>query len=90
MPGNEGAGGQFKDQAAVHLLVEVEVEVVECLKRVAELGLLAAALQHAVGATGEFVGDQTRDQIQRGHRFGLSLPQTGFQHRGHTSQAQLS
>jgi hypothetical protein len=29
--GNEGAGSQIEDQAAIHFLVEVEVEVVEGL-----------------------------------------------------------
>ena len=45
MAGNEGAGSQIEDQAAIHLLVEVEVEVVESLLGVTELRLLAAALQ---------------------------------------------
>jgi hypothetical protein len=58
MPGDEGAGGQLEDQTAIHLFVEVEVEVVEGPERVAELGLFAPALQHAVGAAGEFIGDQ--------------------------------
>jgi len=73
MPGDEGTGGQLKDQAAIHLLVEGEIEVVESLERVAERGLLAPAFQHAVGAAGEFIGDQAGDQIQGGHRFGLGL-----------------
>ena len=41
--GDEGAGGQIEDQAAIHLGIEGEVEVVEGLLRVAELGLLFAA-----------------------------------------------
>lgn len=87
MPGDKGAGGQLKDQAAIHLLVEGEIEVVEGPERIAELGLLAPALQHAVGATGEFIGDQAGDQVQGSHGFGLGLTQAGFQHRGHASQA---
>jgi hypothetical protein len=45
MAGNEGAGSQIEDKAAIHLLVEVEVEVVERLLRIAKLRLLAPALQ---------------------------------------------
>jgi hypothetical protein len=63
VPGDEGPGSQIKDQAAIHLFVEVEIEVVEGLERIAELGLLASPLQQAFGAAREFVGDQTGDQI---------------------------
>ena len=86
MVGDKGAGGQLKDQAAIHLFVEVEIEVVEGPERVAELGLFAPAFQHAIGAAGEFVGDQAGDQIQGSHGFGLGLTQTGLQYRRHPSQ----
>src|SRR5208283_99294 len=52
MAGNEGAGSQIKDQAAIHLLVEVEVEVVEGLLGVTELRLLAAPFQQALTTPG--------------------------------------
>jgi hypothetical protein len=42
--GDEAAGGEFEDEAAVELLVEVEIEGVERLADVAEAGLLEAAL----------------------------------------------
>jgi hypothetical protein len=58
MASHEGAGGQVEDQTAIHLLVEVEVKVVEGSLRVAKLSLLGPALQQAVAATSEFVGDQ--------------------------------
>ena len=89
-PIDEGAGGEIEDQAAIHLGVEGEVEVVERLVGVAEAGLLAAAFQQAVGAAGEFVGDQSREQIDGSHRFGLRLPQAGFQHGGHAAQPELA
>jgi hypothetical protein len=44
------AGRQVEDQAAVHLGVEVEVEVVEVFLRIAKLGLFAPAFQQAVTA----------------------------------------
>src|SRR5260370_34126960 len=59
---DEGACGQVEDQAAIHLGIEVEVEVVEGLLRIAEGGLLAPPLQQAGAAPGRFVGDQARGQ----------------------------
>jgi len=75
---DEGASGQVEDHAAIHLLVESEVEVVEGLLRVAELGLLFPALQQALATQGEFVGDQAGEQVDGGERFGLGLAQTGL------------
>jgi hypothetical protein len=71
------------------LLIEVEVEVVEGLLGVAELGLLCPPLQQALAAACEFVGDQAGEQVDGGERFGLGLAQTGFQHGGHSAQAKL-
>ena len=87
---DEGARGQVEDQTAIHLRIEVEVEVVERLLRIAEGGLFAPALQQSVAAPGQFVGDQARDQIDRRHGFGLRLAQAGFQHGGHAAEPQLS
>ena len=42
MAGDKSAGGQIEDQAAIHLLIEGEVEVIEGLLGVAELGLLVS------------------------------------------------
>ena len=58
MAGDEGASGEIEDQAAIHLLIESEVEVIESLLGVAELGLLFPPLQQALATQGEFVGDQ--------------------------------
>ena len=70
---DERASGQIEDQAAIHLLIESEVEVVEGLLGVAELGLLFPPLQQALATQGEFVGDQARQQVDGGERFGLGL-----------------
>ena len=86
MASDEGGGGKIEDQAAIHLLVEGEVEVIEGLLRVAELGLLFPPLQQALAATGEFVRDQTG---RWGERFALCLAQAGLQPGGHAAQAQL-
>ena len=87
--GDEGASGQVEDQAAIHLLVEGEVEVVEGLLGVAELRLFCPPLQQALATPGQFVGDQTGEQVDGGERFGLGLAQTGLQHGGHSAQAKL-
>ena len=89
MTRDEGAGGQVEDQAAVHLLVEVEVEVVEGSLRVAKLGLLGPAFQQAIAATSEFVRDQAGEEVDGRHGFGLRLVKTSFEHGGDTAQPQL-
>ena len=80
---DESAGGEIENQAAIHLLVKGEVEVVEGLLGVGELGLFCPPLQHAFATQGEFVGDQARQQVDGGERFGLGLAQTGLQHGAH-------
>jgi hypothetical protein len=47
--------GQFEDQIAIHLGVELEVEVVESFFGVAELRLFMASLQQALATTGQFI-----------------------------------
>ena len=88
--GDEGARGQVEDQTAIHLGIESEIEIVQRLLRVAEGGLLAPPLQQPLAATHELIGDQTRNQIDGGHGFGLSLAQARFQHGGHASESQLA
>ena len=83
-------GGEVEDQTAIHLRIEVEVEVVERLLRIAEGGLFAPPLQQAVAAPGQLVGDQARDQIDRRHGLGLRLVQARFQHGGNAAEPQLS
>src|SRR5215471_2770831 len=87
---DEPTGGQVKDQTAIHLRIEAEIEVVEGLQRVAESGLFAPPLQESITAPGQLVGDQARDQINRRHGFGLGLTQTGFQHGSYAAEPELS
>src|ERR1700732_4168018 len=82
---DESAGSKIKHQTAVHLRIESEVEVVERLVSVTKAGLLFAAGQQSARGACEFVRDQTRDQINGGHGFGLRLPQAGFQHSSHSA-----
>jgi hypothetical protein len=85
--GDERASGQIEDQAAIHLLVEVEVEVFEAPLGVAKLGLLGPSLQQAIAATSEFVRDQAGEEVDGGHGFGLSLVETGFEHGGDAAES---
>ena len=62
-----------KTRLPIHLRIKVEVEVVERLLRIAESGLFAPPLEQAIGAARELVRDQTRDQIDGRHGFGLGL-----------------
>jgi hypothetical protein len=65
MAGDESARGQVEDQAAIHLLVEVEVEVVERLLRITKLRLLTSPLQQTLTSFGQLVGDRAGEQIFR-------------------------
>src|SRR5881628_494357 len=88
--GEEAAGGELEDEAALHLLVEVEVEAVERLVGVAELGLLEAAGEEAVGAVGELVLDEEREEVGGGAVIGLSLDEPGVEALGHAAEAELA
>src|SRR5260370_238438 len=81
MASDEGAGGQVEDQTAIHLLIEVEVEVVEAPLWVAKLGLLGPSLQQAITATSEFIRDQTREEVDGGHGLCFGCVETGFEYR---------
>jgi hypothetical protein len=60
-PSDECGGGQIENQTAIHFRIEGEVEVVERPVGVAEPGLFAAPVQQTVGASREFIGNQTGD-----------------------------
>src|SRR5882724_3205459 len=72
-------GAFIEHQTAIHLSVEVEVEVVESFLRVSKLGLFCSALQQSLATTSEFVGDEAGEEVDRGHGFGLSLAKAGFE-----------
>ena len=88
--GDEDTSGEVEHQAAVHLRVEREVEVVKRAIGIAEGGLFAAALQQSIGAAREFVRDEGRDQIDGRHGFRLGLAEASFQHGGHAAEPQLA
>src|SRR6476660_7277547 len=80
---------QIEDQAPVHLLVEVEIEVVERNLRIAKLRLFPAPFQQSVAATRQFIGYETGKEIDGGHRFRLGLLQARLQHRSDAAETQL-
>ncbi len=88
--GDEAAGGELEDEAAVHLLVEVEVEGVEGLAAVAEAGLLDAAVEQPVLAAEELVLDERGEEVDGGQLLGLGLEQPGFEAGGHAGAAELA
>ena len=87
---DEAAGGEFVDEAAVHLLVEVEVEGIEGLAAVAEGGLLDAPLDESVLAALELVLDEHGEEVERRHLLGLGLEQAGLKGIGHAGEAELA
>ena len=61
--GDEACGGELKDQCAVDLLVEGEVETVERAVGVSESGLLVSSGEQAVLAALELLGDERGDEV---------------------------
>ena len=55
MMGDERGRRQIEDRAPIHLLVEVEIEVVERFPRVGELRLLPPSFQQPLPATSQFL-----------------------------------
>ncbi len=88
--GDEAAGGELEDEAAVHLLVEVEVEGVEGLAAVAEAGLLDAAGEQAVLAAEELVADERGEEVDGRQLGGLGFEQAGLEAGGHARAAELA
>src|SRR5215831_10049699 len=89
MPADESTCGQVEDQTAIHLLVEVEIKIIQSLLRIAKLRLLATSLQQPFATAGEFIRYQTGNQVDGSHRFGLGLAQTGFEHSSYAAEPQL-
>jgi len=84
--GDEGASGEVEHQTSIHLLIKIEVEVVGRLLRIAKLRLFAPPLQQSFASSSELIGDQTGDQSEGCHGFGLGLTETRLQHGCHIAQ----
>ena len=87
---DEAHGGQFVDQGAVHLPVEGEIKAVERAVGVPEAGLLMPPGEEAVLAPEKLVGDQRRDEVERGEWLGLGLAEPGLQDIGHAGEPELA
>jgi hypothetical protein len=79
--GDEAAGGELEDEAAVHFLVEGEVKAVERLVGIAEVGLGEAAGEEAIGAAGELVLEEEGQEVGEREVLGLGLHEAGLETR---------
>jgi len=80
---DEAGRGEFVDECAIHLLVEIKVKGVERALRVPEARELVPALEETVLAATEFVGDEGGHKIDGCHPLGLGLPQPRVEDRRH-------
>ena len=87
---DEARGRQLVDERPIHLSVEGEVETIQRPVGVAEAGLLVAACEQAVLPALELVGDERRDEVDRGHLLSLGLEEPEFEHIGHAGQPALA
>ena len=88
-PVDEAASREVVDQAAIHLLVEVEIEAVEGAFDVAKFGLFCATFEQAACPPGKLVGYQHGDEVDGRHALGLRLLEARLDHGGHATEAQL-
>ena len=87
--GDEAAGGEFEDEAAIELPSEVEIEGVERLADVAEAGLFEAALEEPILPPEQLVADERREEVDRGQLLRLGLEEPRLEAGGHTGAAEL-
>src|SRR6266851_996862 len=87
--GDEAAGRELEDEAAIELLVEVEIERVEGLADVAEAGLLEAAGEQPVLAPEQLIADERGEEVDGRPLVGLGLEQPRLQAGGHAGAAEL-
>ena len=87
--GDEARRRQFKDEAAIHLLVEVEVEGVERPTTVPKLGVLGSSFDQTILSANQFVLHQHRDEVDRRQLVALRLKDARLERRGHAREPEL-
>ena len=87
---DKAAGGELEDEAAIHLLVEVEVKGVERLARVAEGGLLEAPVEEPILAPEQLVAHERGEEVDGSQRVGLGLEQPRLEARRHAGEPELA
>src|SRR5262245_29102152 len=87
---DEARGGELEDERAIHLLVEIEVKVIERALGIAETRQLVPTLEEPVLSPAEFISDERRHEIDRRHFLGLGLPEACVEDGGHAREAQLA
>ena len=81
-------GRELEDEGAVHFLVEVEG--IEALVRVAEIGLLDPPLEEAILAADEFILDEAREEVEGDELLSLRLEQPRLEAGAHAGAAELA
>src|SRR5204862_1412818 len=83
---DEARRGELVDEGAIHLLVEIEIKIVEGPIGIAKASQLVASLEETVLSPAEFVGDERGHEVDGCHLLGLRLPQPGLEGGGHAGQ----
>ena len=87
--GDEARGGELVDERAIHLLVEIEIKIVERAIGIAKARQLVPALEQPVLSAVQFVGHERGHEVDGRHLLGLGLAQAGFEDGGHAREPQL-
>jgi hypothetical protein len=87
---DEARGRELADERAVHLLVEIEIKVVERAAGITKAGQFVPALEQAILSPVEFVCHERGHKVDGRHFLGLGLAQSGFEDRSHARQPQFA
>src|SRR5262249_1683147 len=87
---NEAPRREVVNEGAIHLPVEIEVEVVERALGIPKAGLLEPAGDEPILAADEFVADEGRHEIDGGLFLGLGLAEARVERRGHARESELA
>ena len=81
-PADEGGRRQVKDERAIHLLVEIEIEAVERLASISEARQFVATFIEPVLPALQLVADEHGDEIEGRHALRLGVLQACREHIG--------
>lgn len=85
---DEAARREFKEQRAIHFLVEGEIEAVQRARGITKAGVRASPFEQAILAALQFIVHQHRDEIERWHAFGLGVTKPRVEHVGHAGETE--
>ena len=87
---DEAGRRQIEDERARHLLVEVEIKILQGAVRVAEAGQFQASGQQSIFTASQFVGHEGGDKVERREPLGLGVAQPGLEDVGHAGEAEFA